>query len=236
MTTVSFSNPQNVVAFCEKRLDKEAVSQIIKKHNEGVNSPEIEEKLESNDYISTLSLIWGERDAARRLSWLRNHADRLHAPLLYEQAIAEFKESPTVETVIQVSLPLIKAASSRVAQDAQCSQDASVYSGDAHIRMEYVYNRALMDVQKKYAPSLNLNNILSENKNIIKKTTLNKLKEVAEQSIKNPNMLPSPAWIGFHGMSCFIQGHPNMLPSQQFEEKRSDVAKKFLEQQGERKD
>lgn len=230
MNVVSFSNSQNLVSFCEQRLKREAVSQIIKKNKEGVNSPQIEEKLQSNDYISVLSLIWGERDSAKRLSWLRNHASELHAPLLYEQAIAEFKESPTVETVVQVSLPLIKAASFRVRQDAQCSQDPSVYNGDAHLRMEMTYGQALIEGMKKYASDLDLGTIQSQNKDAIREATLNKVKEIAQQTIANPDALPSPNWIGFHGMSCFIKGGPDMLAPSQFAAKRAQLAATFLEQ------
>jgi hypothetical protein len=225
----TFSNTQNVVSFCEKRLNPTEVNGIIQNHRDGVSSSMIETYLNANDYISALSLLWGERDSTQRLTWLRDHENQLHAPLLYEQAIAEFKENPTVETVIQVSLPLIKAGTFRLQQDARCSADSSVSQGDAHIRMEMTYGKALQNAVNKYNKNLDLPTIKTENEEAITQAVLTKMKEIAEATLANPEALPSPNWIGYHGMDCFLMGGPSMLDPSLFVEKRISVANQVLE-------
>ena len=143
MNVMHFSNPQNVVAFCEVRLDQAAVTKIIQKEAGLTKEDQLIRHLALGEYMPVLKAIWSERDRSKRLQWLRSHQSEMHAPLLYEQAVVEFSQSPTEETLLQVSFPLLFEAGFRVFQDSQCCQDASVKQGDCVMRMQLVYQNSL---------------------------------------------------------------------------------------------
>lgn len=219
----SYTNLQSVVSFCDTRLIPAKVQVII---NEGKavglsNGEALNEQLKNSDYIPVLKAIWSERDRSRRLEWLRSHAPEMHAPLMYEQALAEFVASQTVETVTKISLPLIQAATFRVYQDSQCSSDASVYKGDAPVRMKLTYLKSLDTLTKKFLKTP-LSEIKAENNYMAAKVV-----EVAQASMSQE--LPSPNWIGHHGMSVFIDGKIAMHPEENHKEIRKKAAEEIIE-------
>ena len=94
---VNFSSPyhaRDAVAFCQIRNDPEAVAAIIQAGKaEGLSkSDELKALAEKGEYIPVLKAVWSERDRSRRLEWLRANAS-LHAPLMFELALAEFFHS-----------------------------------------------------------------------------------------------------------------------------------------------
>lgn len=219
----NLQNPGNVVSYSETRLNPQAVNHIIKQgKQEGLsNSKALNENLKSSQYIPVLNAIWSERDKNRRLEWLRSHESEMHAPLMFEQAITEFVIKPTVETIIQISIPLIKAASFRVVQDSKCSTDPSVFNGDAAQRMEMTYLTSL-NTQTEIHINKKLVTIISENEDAIKSAVNAKVLKIAHSSITQD--LPSPNWIGHHGLSVFRSGNIEMHSTADFKNHRDKVA------------
>ena len=217
----------SVVSFCDKRLDRRAANEVMSKYSEGCLSSEREkfEKLaEAGDYIQVLGAIW--KDKENRLAFLDSISSRLHAPLMNEEAIARFIAAPTVETVIRISLPLLKAAEFRANQDAQCSLDPAVSRGDAYLRLALVYRRALDSQIKKYLPAESLASVEAANKAELNSALLKKVMDVAlaTKAIE----LPSPLWIGYHGLSVFIEGAPKMHLESEYKRIRDEFADRVI--------
>lgn len=185
---------------------------------------ETDESLKKCDYISVLKAIWSENDTARRVAWLRSHASELHAPLMYEQAIAEFLIAPTIDTVKQVSLPLLKSATFRVEQDSKCSKDISVNNGDAHICMDETYkmvlNARVVKILNKSIPD-----IAQNCKDTILANVNQKMITTAQASLAT--QLPSPNWIRFHGIDA-LMGTNSMHPESEFKKYRDEYANNML--------
>ena len=226
MQSIQLTCPQNVVNFCEKRLDVTAFEQEFSQP-QPLTLEQISQQLASGDYIPVLKALWSEQDKQRRFEWLRQQEKDLHAPLLFEQAIAEFEVLPTIETIIKTCIPLISIANFRVKQDMQCSKDPSVCKGDAAIRMQNTYNQALA---KKAGKNLYKRVCSTIEKNHPQETIdlYQKVTEAAEER-KSKN-LPNPTWIGFHGMSMFFSNisTPPMHPSEEFKQIREAYADEFI--------
>jgi len=206
------TNPLNlvsIVSYCEQRLQPIAINEIIKKGKSAglSNTAALNKNLKKGCYIPVLNAIWSDKD--RRLSWLQSHASELHAPLMFEQAIAEFVNSPTVTTIVEISIPLIQAATFRVNQDSKCSTDPSVFNGDAAPRMRNTY---LISLNKQIEKHLGkkLENVLSENQSAIDSAMTAKTLKTAELSLSQK--LPSPDWIGSHGINAIRYGKVEMHP------------------------
>lgn len=231
MNFINYSNVSSTVSFSELRLNQKEVATVIRQNSQGLSHSEIlDQNLAQGNYIPVLSAIWGEKDKLRRLDWLRSQEHQLHAPLMFEQAIAEFTNSPTAETVATISLPLIRAAAFRVHQDAQCSRDASVYNGDASPRMQNTYVMALQNAIKKYAPSLRLEKIQEEKRDEMQVEIKKKLREIVEKTLSAPNTLPDPTWIGYHSIMSVFGEAPQMHPREEFDKKRQEMVQSIMPQ------
>lgn len=226
MSFVNGSNPKNVVSFCEKSLDREAMDAMIQEHKSvGLSDPALADNLKTGNFQAVLVSLWSERDRTRRLEWLESKANELHPVLMFELAVAKFVAAPTVETVIRVAIPLIKAAGFRVKQDACCSRDSSVKDGDAGERMSITYlNRLERQVQATFNHSLT--EIVSDHQEACTAAIKSKVLETARLSISRD--LPSPYWIGWHGLSVFMQGAPRMYPADQYTRIRDEYANKVI--------
>lgn len=66
---------------------------------------------------------------------------------MYEQAIAELVKNPAIETVTQVAMPLLKAASFRAYQDGISLLDETSKEG-THLLFDY-YKTAIQKAVKK---------------------------------------------------------------------------------------
>lgn len=219
--TINIINSRDVVSFCGKRLDPREASAVM--NREGVQARSLEENLQSSNYIPVLTAVWGERDKQRRLEWLRSHAD-LHAPLLFELAIAEFVAQPMVDTLASIVVPLIQAATFRAHQDSQCSMDSSVH-GNVPMTMRMVYGESLKTAVKKYVPSLDLEALFTERDAQIQAGIEGRLRAIAMRTLQHPETLPDPTWTSHHGIKSFSNsGAPKMARPEQFVEIRQRIA------------
>ncbi len=221
--TINCRNHSNLVSFVEASLDPVQMNQLIQERKHiGLNDPALEDNLRAGRYQPVLQALWSERDRDRRLAFLDSKKQELHPVLMFEEAIARFGASPTNETVHSVAIPLIDAAAFRVNQDAQCASDCSVKYGDAAARMHLAYGRRLTNrVQAlMHRP---LHEIAREHQQELKTSTTAKVLDVARQSLSTE--LPSPDWVGFHGMELFISGKPDMYPADQYAERRHAYAR-----------
>jgi hypothetical protein len=221
---VNIVNPSDIVCFCSLRNNPEAADRIVRESHGLSDLETIERNLASGDYTSVLKAVWSERDRSKRLTWLRDHFRLLHAPLMYELAIAEFVAQPSVETINKISIPLMKVASFRIAQDASCVNDSSAQAGVS--AMEYVYTTALRTQVEKKLPNISLEHIFEQNRDERLACIKAKVREVAEMS--KHTHLPDPTWIAFHGMKVIITGHVEMAPQERWHELTDQVANKIL--------
>ncbi len=190
-TTGSLSlNAVNVMNWCEVRLNKEKASDIIREHPEGLsNEIALKEALRVQDYVGLLKSVWGERDREKRLAWLQTKS--FEAVLPYELALAEFKMSPSIETLATKTLPFFAVASARARIDVACSRDKPL--GSFYLQMENTYYQALgrliierTKVDSSFPLSLSKENRIKNFENSIRK--LQELKE-------NIPALSSPRWV-----------------------------------------
>lgn len=187
----------DVLAYCRKRLDLPVMDAIIKANRAGLDAPGLEDNLQNGTYIPVLSAVWGERDKAKRIDWLRLHAD-LHPPLMFERAIAEFVAAPTAETVTKLVVPLMHAAAFRIHQDAECLLESEPLGKFLEDRMYIVYLSLLAKVGKKHAPELNLEQIMMAEKDGIDENSCKRLARIASITLRCPELLPNPVWISYH--------------------------------------
>jgi hypothetical protein len=216
------AEPVNTVSFCETSLDPKAMDAIIKENQTvGLSNPDLEKNLTVGKYPPVLVSLWSERDRAKRRSWLESKVDELHPVLMFELSVAKFVASPTIETIISVSMPLMRSAVFRVLQDAQCSEDPSVKHGDASLRMRSTYEKRLA---KKVQEILkrSLQDIVDESRDMLQTAIKAELLKTARLSMSRD--LPSPDWIGWHGLSVAISGAPKMYPSCEYKEIRDAYA------------
>ena len=197
-TTTSHLNSVNVINWCEVRLNKERSSEIIKEHPEGLsNETALKEALRVQDYVGLLKSVWGERDREKRLAWLQTKS--FEAVLPYELALAEFKMSPSIETLATKTLPFFAVASARARIDMACSRNQPL--GSFYLQMENTYYQALekliierVKVDSSFSHSLSKENRIKKFESSIKK--LQELKE-------NIPALSSPRWVEKCGVgSC----------------------------------
>jgi|GEM_PF-3281010 len=198
MSVIRINNSESVVNFCEKQSDVGALDAAKAKHDIGCLSPANRERydqaIRGGKYIPAIGAVW--KDPENRSRFLASYTEQLHAPLMFEEAIERFRRDPRMAVAINTSLPLIRAASFRVRQDAVCSADGSVSRGDAHIRMSMVYSRILArEFRARFGMKMP-----NPSELVIKA----KVEAVARASINRE--LPSPNWIGEHGMGVFLGG------------------------------
>ncbi len=230
ISITNYTSNESTVSFCYNRLNPSSIDAIIKNNSEGLSKPSLTKDLEKGNYISVLSAVWGEKDKIRRLTWLRLNAE-LHAPLMYELAIAEFVNNPTLETITKITFPLLKAATFRVTQDASCSDDSTVSHGDAHLCMDGTYRDALGKAVKKYAKDITPAIFAAKTKEA-QSEVQQKICEIARQTLENLDKLPNPTWIGYHGLDVHINGYPTMCPPAQFAARRQNAAENILARLG----
>lgn len=135
----------DITQFCEQHFDEIAKNSKIQGKGLG-DTQSLQQSLDKGDYIPVLRAVWSEKDTIRQLQWLREKAALLHAPLMFELALAEFSSTPDInkiKTFYLVSIPLIKAAAFRVMQDAQCSTRSSFPHGTIGEKMAKIYTKAL---------------------------------------------------------------------------------------------
>lgn len=227
MSAINISNATNIVSFCERSLDLEAMDLMIRANKGiGLSDPFLEDNLKRGDYRAVLVSVWSERDRPRRLAWLESKSNELHPVLMFELSVAKFVASPTAETVNSFSVPLIQAAAFRVTQDAQCAKDVSVKNGDAAIRMSTTYARRLHR-QVEATLQRSLPQVLSDHQDARIAAIKEKVLTTAQLSQRQD--LPSPDWIGWHGLSVFIQGKPNMHPAGEYKQIRNAYASEVIE-------
>lgn len=221
---VNFSNPTNVVAFCESYFNKAELEKIKKEGKEsGLSYTNVlSEQLSHGNYIPVLKAIWSEENPERKITWLRTCAlTQLHGPLMFELAVEEFAHDPRPVVLNARSLPLIKAAAFRVQQDAKCSKDASVYNGDAHARMFGAYVARLNELTQKF-----LGMTPRQAESLVQPDPNYSLATIASRSLTVE--LPSPVWIKNHGMAFFLKEEGPMHPEADFKRIRDAYAHEEL--------
>ncbi|MEM1282413.1 MAG: hypothetical protein AAGG81_02540 [Chlamydiota bacterium] len=194
MSITNIQNPHDAISFIYNRPEKSELNLP----SEGISSLQNTlQLLEEGKYIPILEKIWAEQDHSILLQWLRS-LPQIHAPLLAERAIAEFNETPTVETIIKVSIPLIKAAGYRTMQDCRGVYDASLMG--SHEDLCDVY---LQELDKLFTKSLNypLATIIPENQAKIEKYAKERTIEILQLSLTEK--LPCSSWVAQHGMNAF---------------------------------
>jgi hypothetical protein len=226
MNNVNYITPQDVVAFCRKSLDPVAINQMFQENRgRDLSDPLLGTNLQAGKYIDVLVSLWCERDRQRRLEWLRAKSPELHPVLMFEQAIAEFTDEPTIETINLISIPLMNSAGFRVDQDSRCAQDISVKEGDA---AQYMYTTYVERLDRRVRAVLTRSIVSIYEENPEWREEAIKAKVLATVQASLTRTLPSPNWVGWHGTSVFITGAPDMRPADQHKLIRDEFALKLI--------
>lgn len=230
MCITSYVDPGDLVRFCGRSLNRREMDVMeAEGPNIGLDDPSLEENLTKENYQDVLVALWSEKDQQRRITWLQSKANSLHPVLMFEQAVAEFIASPTVERIYEVCLPLINAAMFRVNQDCQCVNDLWVKCGHAASELSRIYEtRLYRQVEVRLTPSVKeIKEIIKNKKNERNAAIREKIIQTAQSSLTQN--LPSPNWVGRHGKVLFSKGFPNMYSVERHKEIRDKYARKTLE-------
>lgn len=224
---MSITSP-SVTQFCWNRIDPEKANRIIQANKKvGLSDREgLNQALKEGEYVPVIASIWAERNKEIRLNFLREKSCELHAPLMFEHGLAEFNAEPTVDTFINITMPLFIAARFRVMQDAKCSKDITVEKGDPQDSLLMVYTTSLGTSIKKHLNS-EYSQIIKENNNEVQVQTRLKVLQVAEQTLTQE--LPNPGWLASHGMAKFFGTTDVTHTPADCSIKRVAYAKKILE-------
>ncbi len=182
----------------------------------------ITKHLVEGNYIPILQALKLSIPSEEKLVWLEEHSG-LHAPLLYEQAIAEYKTHPTKQGFIR-SASLLKAATFRAKQDSQCCLDPTISKGEVADQISGIYEYSLNKFRRE--DGITLDPLSKELSSAIK----TKITETALKSLREP--LPPPNWIGLSNTqnSWFDlktpPGEAYMFPASTHKEIRDNYAKK----------
>ena len=216
---ISLTNSNNVMTWCEVRLNTAEANKIIKANSSGLaDKGSVERALQAHDYIGVLKAVWGERDRVERLAWLQTKS--FEAVLPYELALAELKSSPTRETLTTKTLPFFAVATARTRMDINCSSDKSL--GSVGIQMKGTYVQALHKLIKGSIANPDLALPLSKEEQIIElENSLIKMQELKG----NISTLSSPQWVEWCGMSFYMKAfgegtEGTMLPSETWKDRR----------------
>lgn len=197
--SVNYFKSDDVVVFCQKRFIPGEIKNVIPESNGLKDQKKVEEFLVNSDYIPVLTAIWCEEDSQAKLNWLREKATLLHAPLLFELGLAEFRANPTEESFHKVVIPLFKSARLRVEQDIACVEDISL--SDAGALLEMIYAEALNQLIKEHL-KMDLTVLNAKERTLRVTATKAKIGEIALLTRTSP--MPNPQWIGNHGMKAWF--------------------------------
>lgn len=222
MTALSVQSPKDLVVFCDLSLNPNFMNTLIPTNEYGgLSGFQLEELLNQEQYHSVLTSIWEEPNKQRVVNWLRLKCENLHAILFFELAVAEFLTSPQIETIYSLSIPLLKAGEFRVHQDSQCADDLSVSCGDAATRLVATYTEKLNRLVKKH-----LNVSFEE---LIQNLSIEQLNPIKEKILQTARLslttkLPSPTWVGWHGLQAIIRDTPKMHSEAEHKQLREKYA------------
>jgi hypothetical protein len=188
----------------------------------GLSDPSLQGSLERGHYIPVVTAVWSESDPQRRVEWLRANAG-LHAPLLFEQALAECEAIPTVETVNRVALPGIAAATLRMGQDAACSLDLSTSAGIELMQMTYTISLAQLIRERLGGQALGA----VQDPIVVRPAIKEAVARMAERTLSG-EPLPDPTWAAWHGTDVQISGVPRMRPAREHERIRRELAERII--------
>ena len=216
----------NPINFCSNRNNRVKANEIIQANLNGLSGEAATKALKVQDYARVLRKVWGERDGTVRVSWLREQG---YAPfILPERALAELKANPTKETLLEVTLPLIRLGSIRLRMDMACSNDSSLEGGYNHV--ENVYAASLESLAKKYSVSLQ---ITQEEQIGSLNTTVKLFQNYVKSLEENPHQLPKADWLQGVGRAGFKETvgltGPAMKPEETWYEVRLDTLKTEIE-------
>jgi len=197
------SYPSNIADFCAQKRH------IGKKSIDSATLELLEDRLVKSEYVTVLKHLRDEPSQRARLIWLRNHHQLkvLHAPLYFELAAEELASNPTIETLINISLPLI--AQGRSLTDLACvcltggtTSESANALGD---RMATIYETTLDQL-------LTNAHLGTTTKEVIKGQAAKVNKELAKAYLNIANdiekkSLPSPSWSGNYQDSSYSTAH-----------------------------
>jgi hypothetical protein len=185
----------NVMLWCRARLNPIAGATIISANPEGLSDQAVETALRIGDYVKVLTLVWAERNREARLEWLQEDRLKFHPILPYERALAEFKASPTLDTITRISRPLLLMGRLRNAMDAECSEDESIEASCK--KMDDTYYEAFALLLNQHIPSFE--NFSSEDHMTNLRNSIAFLRELEEELEKETPEIPSPKWLEYCG-------------------------------------
>jgi hypothetical protein len=226
------NHPTNLAAFCEhhyapkgaQSIDAEKATQKIDAKIEA----SMRTFLEGCDYVSVLRYLWNEPDQRRRLAWLRDHHQLkvLHAPLYYELAVEELATNPAAQTLVEVSLPLLKKARALTDVASSCCRlPALTRPSELGEKMDTVYKTSLNQILQDNLGTT-IEYLLKENKGAFERATAKSYRGIAEDI--STKSLPPPVWAGHYRPGSFSVDHVLVIPASEQQAMGKQMAKELL--------
>lgn len=186
------------------------------------NIQDLSEKLGRGDYMPVLKSLWSEQNSEKKIIWLRDNS-AYHVPLMLERAVAEVEQTPTIETIVNVSLPLIEAALFRIQQDFSCCHEKDTLSFFIKDTYQKVVIGKFFD-QLKQVPSQKRFSKIKQKVIEVAQETLTKL--------ENDKLVP-PNWIANQPKDSSAH---KMHPEEEWAERRKRVAQEMIQKMEEKND
>lgn len=186
-------NTDSVEQFCRRAFSNDGTIQWFKSAMPVMTTRDLTALTESGNYIPVLKELWKDTISLEsRRQWLRSQNQNLHAPLLAEQAVVEYRAADSCDkarVLQEVSLPLLGQAVFRAKQDGQCSFDPSVYYAEkgAHELYQVYWLRLDKEVGHRDSAVERIDLVVAA------------VKEAAEKTLQEGFIYPSPNWVGKGG-------------------------------------
>lgn len=131
-----------LVFVADNRLNADFIQQEAK--GAKFQPPLLEESLAQGEWMPLMKGLWSDEEGIRALHWLREKEKNFLPPLLYEQSIQEFFQTPTLSTAAKTSIPLVVLATVGLKQH------------ESFIQKGALLNDSVADIfQDKYLDMLN---------------------------------------------------------------------------------
>eukprot|EP00742_Colponemidia_sp_Colp-10_P002671 GILJ01002854.1.p1 GENE.GILJ01002854.1~~GILJ01002854.1.p1 ORF type:complete len:308 (-),score=59.62 GILJ01002854.1:163-1086(-) len=228
---------KDAIAFSSLQNNRELRDHAIKGYNGLSSKNDVDRFLKEENYIELLKHIWSEKDPKVRNEWLQRqvNSSNAHPLLMLEYATEQLRQNPLSHENINENKAWSVAGLVRAANDAACVDDMDAENSVQ--KLEGIYEQASESA------------LSEENKKMIKeyKTYMtenfdkgahlkyhDRVKSVGRQvlreAIQNADSLPSPVWLAYNTLGCYMNGgNVTMFPKEEWKTRREEHAK-LLEQ------
>lgn len=211
-------NLQDPVVYAFNKDDPATLHNLALQYKGMDNLDVMDNYLKEGEYIPILKRLWTENDHERRYNWLEEKRSQSHPLLLFELALDNIRQDPTLKGFAS-SLYLIEFAKDRTEMDTACVTDNS--ADDAARSLYQIYAKALANFVKKN-PGLDAE-LQKAPKEELSKEILEQLLAALKETQANLDKLPSPNWTSQHALRVLFSDKNVMVEAKTCQQKRELV-------------